>query len=258
MSTGCDGALRTVSNALAVLESFDSDRGEQGVTELSHRLDLHKSVVFRVLKTLELHGWIQQNRDSRYSLTLKAFEIGSRAVAQLGLGTHIQPFLDELARTTGETVNVGVMDGEDVLYVNKVVPDRVLRLEVQIGVRMPAACTAMGKILMGFAPEDEREALLQGFEGRPCTAGEPAVARKSLRDSVLAAQTTGLCWSDGELFPEICCVAAPIRNSSGRVIAALSIATQNHGLSSARREYLEAEVMKTAVLISRHRGWLSS
>lgn len=246
--------VQSVVNALRVLEAFDERHPHLGVTELAERLGLHKSVVHRLLKTLEARHWVRQHSDRRYGLTLRPFAIGSRVVGQMGLGTTIQPLLERLALETRETANVGVLDGDEIVYVNKVVPEKVLRVDVQLGVRLPAHCTAMGKLLLAFASEEQQEAFLAGRARLPRrtrrTIEDPAVLRQVWRE----ARRQGFVWSDEELFEGICCVAAPIRDFSGRVIAALSLAMQAASARPERRDYLTRRTRETAALISRHLG----
>jgi DNA-binding IclR family transcriptional regulator len=239
--------LKTVDNALRVLESFDPQCPEMGITEISERVGLHKSVVFRILHTLMARGYIEQIESSRkFRLGIRAFEIGSRAVTQLGLGSMIQPIAEKLATECGETVNVGVLSGRDIIYVNKVVPRRILRLDVQAGARLPAHCTALGKCILAFLPEDVLESfLLEGPLPRftEASLSDPA----SLKEALARIRRQGYAWSNEELFEGITCVSAPIRDRRQQVIAAISIAMQSHrARSPERREELIELVTRAA------------
>lgn len=247
--------LQSVSNAIRVLEALDATHPEMGVTDLAKHLNLHKSIVFRLLKTLEAHGWIRQQPNRKYTLSLRAFEIGYRVVSRMGLGLEIQPLLEELAQRTAETVNVGVRDGKDIIYINKVTSAKVLRVEAQLGVRMPAHCTAMGKILLAYASRAERDEFIAGAERLPRATAKSIEDPQELNEVLDRVRAQGYAWSEGELFEEISCVAAPIRDFAGRVIAALSLAMQSHSCTGERRAYLEREVKKTADLISRRNGY---
>jgi IclR family KDG regulon transcriptional repressor len=248
--------LHSVSNALRILEAFDDEHPEMGVTELAQRLDLHKSVIFRLVKTLEAHEWVRQEPDRKYRLGLKAFEVGSHCLTRLGLGVRIQPILEELAGRMGETVNLGLIDGRDIMYVNKVTPKKILRLEVQVGVRMPAQCTAMGKVLLTYAPPAELDAFMAGVQSFPAATARSITSPERLREVLREIRARGFSWSDGELFDEICCVAAPVRDASGQVVAALSLAMHRKDVSPEQRPILEQEVTATAELVSRTLGWL--
>lgn len=249
-----ESVLQSVSNAIRILEAFDDVHPEMGATELSQRLGLHKSVVYRLLRTLEAHGWVHQQDNKKYRLSLRVFEVGLRAVGRLGLGAEIQPFLEDLAHRTGDTVNVGVIDGRDVMYVNKVTPDRPLRVEVRVGVRMPVHCTAMGKLLLAYASQEERDAFMK--VGRfPGMTSRTIESPEELKKVLERVREQGYASSEGELFEEICCVAAPIRDFAGQVVAALSIATHSQRYTPERYDWLVGEVKQTADLISRKIGY---
>jgi IclR family KDG regulon transcriptional repressor len=243
--------LKTVDNALRVLESFDPQYPEMGITEISERVGLHKSVVFRILHTLMARGYIEQVESSRkFRLGIRTFEIGSRAVTQLGLGSLIQPIAEKLAAECGETVNVGVLSGRDIIYVNKVVPRRILRLDVQAGARLPAHCTALGKCILAFLPEGVVENfLLEGPLPRftEASLSDPAV----LREALAKVRQQGYAWSNEELFEGITCVAAPIWDRQHKIFAAISIAMQSHRAKSPeRREELIDMVTRAANEVS--------
>ena len=256
MKIKSNSILSSVSNALSVLEIFDKDNPELGVTEIAKILGIHKSIAFRLVKTLEVHNWLNQTEQRKYCLSLKAFEVGSQVITRLGLGVGIQPILEELAGKTGESVNVGVMDGTDIMYVNKITPKKILRVEVQIGVRMPAHCTAMGKIILANLPVAQRKAYISTLKTLPVPTSRTIKDPEKLNRDLSKVKEQGFAWSTGELFPEICCVAAPIRDTTGNIVAALSIAMQKRNFKRNKSKFLEKEVANSASLISRMLGWL--
>lgn len=243
--------LKTVDNALRVLETFDQQHREMGVTEISERVGLHKSIVFRILHTLMARGYVEQMEAShKFRLGLKAFEVGSRAVNQLGLGALIQPVVERLAAECNETVNVGRLSGRDIVYVNKVVPQRILRLDVQVGARFPAHCTALGKAILAYLPDTELEAYLEDNSMPRFTnasIGEIDILKKEL-DGI---RRLGHAWSHEELFEGITCVAAPIWAADRKVFAAVSIAMPSQRAQlPERREELTDMIISTANEIS--------
>lgn len=239
--------LKTLDNAFDVLELFSLENPEMGVSEISERLGLHKSIVFRILYTLKVRGYVEQSDETRkFRLGLKCFEVGSRTVNQLGLGSLIQPIIEKLALSVNDTVNVGVLNGTDIVYLNKVVSQSPLRIEAQTGARFPAHCTALGKAILAYLPVEQLENYLENSPFNMITQdslASPEDAKKALAE----VRKQGYSWSDQELFEGITCIGAPVFDRRGKVFAAISIAMLRH------RAYLpgrKEELIKLITLAS--------
>jgi IclR family transcriptional regulator, KDG regulon repressor len=147
--------LRSVNNALAVLESFSVERPEIGVTELSHTLGLGKSTVHRLLTSLASRGYVRKNPETeRYCLGFKAFEVGSLAAGRGSIRDVAAPFLRSLMLATKETVHLGVLDEWEVVYIDKIESDHPLQMYSRVGRRAPLHCTALGKSLAAWETDD--------------------------------------------------------------------------------------------------------
>src|SRR5438270_12016430 len=130
--------------------------------QISERLKLHKSTAHRLIMVLERHRLIEKNSNTgKYRLGLKLFELGTKAIAQLDLRERSRPFLERAVLHTGETGHLCVYDDGEVVYLDKIEPDRSVRLTSSVGRRNPAYCTAVGKAIMAFLPEDQVEAAVQ-------------------------------------------------------------------------------------------------
>lgn len=215
--------LQSVDHALAVLETFDAATPELGVTALSTRLKLAKSTVYRLLTTLAARGYVYQNpATGKYRLGLKAFEVGSLAVGQLTVREAALPSLERLRDLTKETVHLGVRDGDAVIYLEKIETPHSIRMYSQIGRRAPLHCTALGKVLLAFAPAGESARFLRRGLRRysPNTLTDPDVLNKELAQ--IREQGYAL---DNEEFEEgLRCVAAPLWDYTGTVVASAGIA----------------------------------
>src|SRR5258705_12982178 len=142
--------LRSVNNALAVLESFSVERPEIGVTELSHTLGLGKSTVHRLLTSLASRGYVRKNPETeRYCLGFKAFVVGSLAAGRGAIRDVAAPFLRSLRLATKETVHLGILDEWEAVYIDKIESDHPLQMYSRVGRRAPLHCTALGKTLTG-------------------------------------------------------------------------------------------------------------
>ena len=173
--------LRSVNNALAVLESFSVERPEIGVTELSHTLGLGKSTVHRLLTSLASRGYVRKNPETeRYCLGFKAFEVGSLAAGRGSIRDITAPFLRSLMQATKETVHLGVLDESEVVYIDKIETDHPLQMYSRIGRRAPLHCTALGKSLAAWEADDWLDRFLrQRLRAyTPLTLVQPADMRR--------------------------------------------------------------------------------
>lgn len=221
-----DYAIQAVSNALALLEAFAGEE-ELGVTELSTRLDLHKNSVFRLLATLEQAGYVEQcPRTERYRLGSRCLEIGQSFTRNRSLLRQARPLLEDLARETGEAVHLATLRDFEVVHLDGEAGDRLVQTKLRIGHRLPAHCTALGKVLVGCAPKGlqeiyDREVVSAGrLEGRtPASVTDPAKLLEHLR------MVGGQGWATDidECEVGVTCAAAPVFDAAGQVTAALSI-----------------------------------
>jgi DNA-binding IclR family transcriptional regulator len=219
-------AIQTVSNALALLEAFASEV-ELGVTELSHRLDLHKNNVFRLLATLEQAGYVEQcSRTDRYRLGARCLEIGQSFARNRSLLRQARPLLEELAQETGESTHLGVLREFEVVHLDGEVADRLVHTSLRVGRQLPAHCTALGKVLIGCAPKGvqetyDRQIVSAGrLEARtPSTITDPSKLLEHLR----TVGSQGFATDLEECESGVACAAAPIFDGSGRVAAAISV-----------------------------------
>ena len=221
-----DYAIQTVINALRLLEAFREEE-ELGVTELSRRLALHKNNVFRLLATLEQCSYIEQSPDSeRYRLDVRTLELGQAFARSRTLLRRAQPVLAELAGDTKESTHLGLMRGFEVVHVAGVASGRLLRTELDVGSRLPAHCTALGKVLLGCASKQVREAYDRevvadgGLERRTSTT---IVDRDKFFEHLRTVAVQGFAVDLEEYEEGLCCAATPVFDGNGEVVAALSV-----------------------------------
>ena len=218
--------IQTVANALRVLEEFRTE-GEIGVADLSRRLGLHKNNVFRLLATLEEQAYIEQDPiTERYRLGLAALELGRAFARSHPLLERCRPVLDALAEATRESVHLGMLQDFEVVHVHGVTPNRLLLTQQRVGLRLPAHCTALGKVLVGCSPEGQAEA----FERTAGSKGElEARTEETIVDSdkflehIRTVAGQGYALDLEECEEGLVCAAAPVHDASGRVAAAISI-----------------------------------
>jgi IclR family KDG regulon transcriptional repressor len=221
---GRDYTLNSVRNALRLLCAFTPAEPELGVSELARRLGVGKSTVHRLLGTLKDEGFIEQNATTgRYALGLRLLDLGAQAAARLDLHESSAPYMDDLRNRTGETVHIAVLDGLEVVYVERRESPRTLRLFGQIGRRNGAHCTSTGKVLLAYLKPDELERRLEGHTLDPRTR-YTITDHAALREELAKVRGRGYAMNLNESEIGMASIAAPIRDASGDVVAAISVA----------------------------------
>ncbi len=247
--------LTTVRNALRVLKVFRDASGDLGVSDLARRVDLGKSTVHRLVTTLTAEGFLTQDpATGRYRLGLVLAELGAAATIDKNFHAAAIGPLEELWKLTGETVQLALLDGREVVFVERIESPNTLRLFNEVGRRNWAHASGTGKVLLAFLPSDELDRLLDGWKLpalTPHTITDPAALREEL-DRVRAR---GYSQNINEASVGIVSVGAPIRDATGRAVAAVSSAGPALRLHAAVMESHAGAVLAAAEAISRNLGW---
>lgn len=215
------GALRSVTRALRSLELI-AEAGELGVTELGRRLGVHKATASRLAATLAERGFVERDPISdRYRLGFGLIWLAGSAMASVDLVRSGHPVLEELAERTRETVNVGVAAGDAVVHLDQVSGTRSILSVNWVGRRTPLHSTSNGKVLLAYMEDADRERLLaQPLERMtPRTITDPDELRAQLK----LVRSRGYAQTQGELEEGLNAVAAPVCQTDGEVVAALSV-----------------------------------
>lgn len=249
--------LSSVRNAARLLCAFTPADRDLGVSELAARLGLAKSTVHRLLTTLMVDGLVERDRQSgRYRLGLKLYELGAIVADHLDLHEVIAGPIDDLRNRTGETVHVAILDGGEVVYVARRESPHTLRLFGRVGHRNHAHCTSTGKVLLAFLPEPERAAILDGRE-LPAHTQYTITDHDRLEEELEAIRRRGWAANVNESELGVTSVAAPIRDASGRVVAAISVAGPGPRFTRETVRRFAAETVRTADAISSRLGYRS-
>lgn len=250
--------IQSVSHALDILESFTKTDDELGVTELSKRLGLHKNNVFRLLATLEHRGYIEQNRETEnYRLGPKTLQLGAIFIEQLECRRLARPILEELMANTGETAVVAVLRASKVIYMDSVETDRTVRAVSRVGAMLPAHCTAVGKANLSFISPAEIEHLYPGNE-LPAVTPRTLRTRDALLSELKKVKERGYAVENEECDLDVKSVAAPVRDFSGGVIAALGIVAPANRLGDDLLDKggVAAKVQEAATALSLRLGYI--
>lgn len=216
------GILKSLDMALRILESFADGDQERGVTDLADELGLSKATVYRVLSTLQSHGYLVQNPvNRRYRLGPRLIHMGQLAVGQTRLPIEARPYMEALRDQMGETVDVAVIDGSDLLYLATVESPQSMQVVLKVGDRVPVHCVSAGKTLLAYADSSFVERLVQQglIRYTELTYTDPDDLMVELNE----IRRLGYAINWGEYRTEIRGIAAPIVDGTRRVVAALDV-----------------------------------
>jgi DNA-binding IclR family transcriptional regulator len=215
--------VQVLDRSFRILEALADAPDELSPAELAVRLHLHKSTIHRLLVVLEGQRFIRKTPDGRYGLGMKLIEMGSRAVEQLDLGEHALPFLERLVEETGETAHICVLSGTEMVSIANVPGRWTLRTPSTVGRRTQTYCTAVGKAFIAFLPPSALDSLIERLQFKRQTR-RTLMTASSLRVALDRVRRRGFAVDDEEVEEGLRCIGAPIRDYTGKVVAALSIA----------------------------------
>ncbi len=247
--------VQAVDRSLAILEAMARDGGPMALGEISAEVELTRSTVHRLLSTLISRGFARQDLfTGRYSLGLKALEVGTSILASLDIRSIARPYLRGLAQDCGETANLAVLEGLDVVYIDQVEAESIIKMRARLGSRGPAHCTGSGKVLLAALPDEELERVLRGKVLKRYTTRTIADPGR-LRQELSRVRKEGYALDFGEMEPAVRCAAAPVHDHEGRVTCAVSISGPDTRIEGERlRSVLVPAVLKAAEDISRELG----
>jgi IclR family transcriptional regulator, pca regulon regulatory protein len=211
---------------LAILNCFSAERPVLGIARLADELNMSRSTTHRYASTLVALGYLEQDHARRYRLAPRVADVGMSVLDSMALRGKAREHLRELREQTGRTVSLTVLDSGEVRYVERLRGWRrgqhAVDLDLGVGARMPAHCTAMGKVLLANLPERERERLITGLE---LTRRGPnsITSKRALRAELEQIRANGVALGDEELAPGVRTIAAPVLGPDGEVVAAIGI-----------------------------------
>jgi DNA-binding IclR family transcriptional regulator len=264
--------LRSIDRAIAVLKAFGEEEPELGVTELSQRLELPKSTVYRLLASLQQEGLVDQDPETeKYRLGIELVHLAGLVLEQIDVRQVARPYLQSLAEASEETVNLTVLTGDGkVINVDGISSPRMVRNVGWIGREMLPHCISSGKALLAYLPQQRLEPILakgpvlspalSKVEGK--AEGLPRFTEKTitdpirLREELKRVRQQGYAVAQEELEVGLSAVAAPIWNHEGKVVASVSVSGPSFRLSPEKIPELAELTKQTANEISYRLGYL--
>jgi DNA-binding IclR family transcriptional regulator len=238
---------QSLGRALQILASLGE--GDRSLDQLATELDVHKTTVLRLLRTMEAERFVRRDEAHRYRLGSRLFALADAAREQHVVREVAAPHLRGLNQKTGQTVHLAAWENGEVVYVDKLDSVRSVRMYSQVGVPAALHCTAVGKVLLAAQPKRQREALLASLDYHaftPRTITEP----DALRDELDEVRAQGWAQDRAEHESFINCIGAPVRDHNGRVVGAVSISVPDVLLNYEQVLELLPDLLATTKAIS--------
>lgn len=247
--------MQSLVRGFRILETLAHAGGELGMQEISRQTELHISTVFRLIETLEECHLVERSPETgKYRMGLKVLTWGTQVLQTKDLRLVAGRFLQALNEKTRETVHLTVRDGDAAVYIHKFDSPIPLRIYSEIGKRAPLYCTGVGKVLLAALSEKEKRVWLKRNSLKKFTP-TTITDRSKLEEEILRIRELGYALDNEEHEPHVRCVAAPIRDYSGHVVAAVSVTVPSVRMTGDRVPKLIRGVKDTANKISAHLGY---
>ncbi len=247
--------VKSILKAFSILEELNS-KSEMSIAEISEKLQMDKATVHRLINTIKEAGYIIQNPDNKkYSNSFKLFAMGSRVMERTGIKQIARPYIERLAEETGETVNLGVRIGGCIAYIDKIESNSTIKVGIDIGTTIPDYCTGMGKAVLAFLPQDEKDKILQETTFKMYTK-KTLKDTKSLEDELDRIRTLGYSCDNEEYVEGLISYGAPLMDFHGFPVGAISVSYPKYRYEKNNETLNFSEkVIITAAEISRQLGY---
>jgi DNA-binding IclR family transcriptional regulator len=249
-----DKGVQSIDRVLDIIEALSTEQGGLGVTELSKRIGLHKSTAHRLLSTLAHRGYVAKRADGGYQIGLKLIEAVSCYINSLELQTEARPYVAQIAAELGLTAHLGVLEGDQVVYIERMDVFSGIKLYSQIGLRMHAYCSSLGKCLLSGFGREELKRVLSGCGFNSFTPNT-LTSFDALYAELKQTRARGFAMDNLEYSLNNRCVGAPIFDYRGEIIAAISASGPPTVLTEDRIREVADCVKAKALDISRNLGY---
>ncbi|SDG70862.1 IclR family transcriptional regulator domain-containing protein [Klenkia brasiliensis] len=248
--------VRALDRGLAVIRAFDRDHPRRTLAEVARAVGLAPATARRLLHTLQAQDYVSTDGQT-WVLRPRVLELGQAYLATTTVWDVVRDRLARLAAEVEETASAGVLEGTDVLYTVRVPYRRIMSMNVEVGTRIPAFASSMGRVLLAALPPAELDAVLAAADLAPITP-QTVTTPAALRAVVDQVRESGVCVLEQELEAGVQCVAAPVHGADGSVVAAVTVSSHTTRVSPAElRSRLRPALLQAAADITedlRHRG----
>ena len=247
-----ESRMSAVERTVLILETL-SKAEAINLENLAKATSLPKATLLRFLSSLVSLGYVYRDSADQYHLTLKMFMVGSRSLSHIDLVSTAKPFAKKLSEVLGETVHMGILEDDEAVYVLKEESSYTLRMYSRVGKIIPLYCTAIGKIFLSEMPKKDFDSYLATHTLKPFTP--KSLNETALRSELDDIREKGYAIDKEEHEENIVCIAAPIRDYSGKAVAAISVSWPVFRFCMENIENNTATIMETASEISAILGY---
>lgn len=228
--------IGSVKKALDIINYIAEQEHEQGATEISEALGYGVSATYHILNTLKESNIISQNeKTKKYKLSLKLWQLGMTAYSQNNISDALKPFLVKLRDYTGETANLTILEGEEIVYVAQEESDKLIKMFTKTGATAPLHCTASGKIFLAYKDQAERNEIIEGLDLVKFTENT-IVEKGKLVEELQRIKKDGYGFDVEERDEDVSCIAAPVFGPQDELMACLSISGPKNRFSQDNKE----------------------
>ena len=246
----------TVERAFLILEALSEAENGSGISQLSQDLGLAKSTTFNILTSLKTLGYCYKSEeDGKFHLSLKLYSLGSAAAERMDLRRVAASILRDLADRTGETINLGTIQGDEAVYIDCLPSSHPVTVVTWPGQRLPLHSTALGKALLAWRPADEAQTILVGSDLKAFTPATVTSIPQILRE-LGRVRRDGFAMDNEEDALGMRCIGAPVFDQSGRAVAAISLTAPLQRLPVGDFGRVAEQVIAGARQISRRLGYM--
>ncbi|KYG29307.1 IclR family transcriptional regulator [Alkalihalobacillus trypoxylicola] len=247
--------INSVDRALRIVDLFTESTQELKLTEISQALNLHKSTVHGLLKTLAYHGYIEQDKESeKYRLGLRFLEKGTNVLNHLDVRRIARPHIEKIANQFGETTHLALLEEGEAVYIDKIEGQSAIVMYSRIGKRAPIYCTAIGKVLVS-QKDDNYLTSLSKTQTYHIYTERTIKNEKEFLTAIQTAAENGYAVDHEELEVGLTCIAVPIYNNKNQVNAAISISGPTARLNKPKMEEIVFYLKSEAAIISKKLGY---
>ncbi len=251
--SGDPNFMTSLARGLLVIQAFSQQRQQLSISQLSKRTGLSRASVRRCLHTLSKLGFAGTDEGKNFYLRPRILTLGHSYLASMPLATAAQPILEHLSQILHESCSIALLDGTEIVYLARANVSRIMAIDLGVGTRLPAFCTSMGRVLLAHLTPEVLETVLPKIEFTRYTE-RTVTSIEKLKQLMATVRREGYALVDQELELGLRSMAVPVRNSSGRVVAALNVGAHGQRVSAQDMQtrflpYLRAAAQEVSLLL---------
>ncbi|WP_122642163.1 IclR family transcriptional regulator [Luxibacter massiliensis] len=246
-------AVKSAERVLKIFELLESSSDGLTNKDISSRLQFAPSSTIALLQTMAENGYLSVDEQKRYSLGGKLVSLGAVAASRFDIGRMATPYLKHLMQTLGETSFLGVLSGDEIVYIAKENCERTINTNAQIGSRKPVYCTGLGKAFLAFLPPEESRDIVNKLDFHKYT-DNTIMDIQELRSQLQEFRLQGFATDDQEIEENLWCLAVPIYDGYHRMVAAISVSGPKERMMD-KKELITQEMLKAGRGLSKELGY---